>query len=51
MNDKEYVSYIWHFKVEDNLGWEFCSGYMKITNIQVHKFIKLPGSSLFDHFV
>lgn len=30
MSDKDYVDYIWHFKVEDNLDWEFCSEYMKM---------------------
>ena len=29
MNVKEYVDYIWHFKVEDNLGWDFCAGLLK----------------------
>lgn len=30
MTNKDYVNYIWHFKVEDNLDWEFCAGYMKM---------------------
>lgn len=29
MNNKDYVNYIWHFKVEDNLDWKFCSGILK----------------------
>ena len=30
MNNKDYVNYIWHLKVEDNLDWEFCAEYMKM---------------------
>ncbi len=29
MNSKDYVDYIWHFKVEDGLDWEFCAGILK----------------------
>lgn len=29
MTNRNYVDYIWHFKVEDNLPWSFCSGYME----------------------
>lgn len=28
MNDKDYVSYIWHFKVEDDMEWDFCAGIL-----------------------
>ena len=37
MSDKDYVDYIWHFKVEDNLDWEFCSDLKGINmNLQVY---------------
>ena len=26
---KNIVDSIWHFKVEDNLGWDFCAGILK----------------------
>lgn len=27
-SNKYYVNCIWHFKVEDGLGWEFCAGIL-----------------------
>ena len=29
MTTKDYVDYIWHFKVEDNMSWDFCAGILK----------------------
>ena len=28
MDDKDYVGYIWHFKVEDHMEWDFCAGIL-----------------------
>ena len=29
MTTKDYVDYIWHYKVEDNMDWDFCSRILK----------------------
>ena len=30
LSSEQYVNDIWHFKVEDKLGWEFCAGFLKM---------------------
>lgn len=34
MTNREYVSYIWYFKVEDNLPWSFCAGIIEQDGIE-----------------
>ncbi len=35
MTERDYVDYIWHFRVEDNMSWDACSKFMTDNAIDV----------------
>ena len=46
LSDKDYVNYIWHFKVEDDMPWSFCAG---ILNQNLHT--KISAQTLEKKFL